>query len=349
LLYFNTSVRTIQRRKKEWGIERFWKPAPQELDAVVTELKADVATAMYGTVFVTGLLQSQGKRVAKRKVWEALSRTGNTVPKNLYSIPRRVADYSRPWHVACCDGHEKLFMYGFYIYGIIDGHSRYLVMLQAFLTKEAARILQAFRDVVCDEQIGYPDILMTDGGSEIVDVQAHMVLVKGGSDCLRIGSSCHNPTIERTWLTLRSRLGDMVKAVFNTLPFDQSDVDLNAMQRTYFNWVQNALDTFRSTFNHHWVRSTRNPQFNCRTAGKRPYLEFFVPTPHRSDHRADPAEFEHYRFPAPEHFWVLEPLCSDLAALREQEVTEQVFSTLADEYQYRRTRTRELLQISAPQ
>lgn len=94
-----------------------------------------------------------------------------------YRLKRR--NYSVPgpnfiWHA---DGHDKLKRYGFSIYGIIDGFSKKILLLEVSSTNKDPRVIGFFYYKLIEKLKYLPEIIRTDRGTEVgIMENAHITL-----------------------------------------------------------------------------------------------------------------------------------------------------------------------------
>lgn len=110
------------------------------------------------------------------------------------------------WHL---DGNDKLVPYGIGIHGCIDGFSRKLIWLNAYVSnKDPMIIANYFVDAVITNE-GCPRILRGDAGTENVNVKViQEYLRRNSSDsvahrCYMEGASTGNQRIESWWGFMR--------------------------------------------------------------------------------------------------------------------------------------------------
>ena len=120
------SVKTLQRRAKEWNIATHSDATDQRLKEIIQEVLSQFPGV--GEVMLTGHLNTKGIHVQRARIGSCLysirGRTRINPP-----ISRRVYDVPGPnsmWHA---DGNHKLIRYRFVVHCAIDGFSRLITYL----------------------------------------------------------------------------------------------------------------------------------------------------------------------------------------------------------------------------
>ena len=110
------------------------------------------------------------------------------------------------WHA---DGNDKLVPYGIGIHGCIDGFSRKLIWLNAYITnKDPMIIANYFVDAIINNE-GCPRILRGDAGTKNVNVKVLQEFLRRNSSdslahrCYVEGASTGNQRIESWWGFMR--------------------------------------------------------------------------------------------------------------------------------------------------
>ena len=116
------------------------------------------------------------------------------------------------WHI---DGYDKLKPFGFCIHGAIDGYSRRILWLEAFVTNNDPRVVaRYFCD--CIKQVGgVPRIVRADNGTENCNVAGIQRFFRrdaddafAGDNSFLYGHSVSNQRIESWWSFLRKTDSD---------------------------------------------------------------------------------------------------------------------------------------------
>ncbi|EIW70460.1 hypothetical protein TREMEDRAFT_29091 [Tremella mesenterica DSM 1558] len=142
------------------------------------------------------------------------------------------------------DGHDKLAMWGFGIYGIRDVYSGFLLALHAFPSNRlAANVHWLFLETIL-EQKGYPIQVASDRGSEMGQISETQFLLRQTYStpelddvpphiCLK---SLRNITIERQWVHVRKEVVDLILEKIQE-GLERGFVWTNPAHRSLFWWL----------------------------------------------------------------------------------------------------------------
>lgn len=252
------SVKTLQRRAKEYGITRFSAITDTELDDVVRNCLEDFPRA--GEVMLRGQLVSLDLHIPRQRLRQSLQRTGlrNSLPppisRRTYSVPGPNA----LWHV---DSNHKMIRWRFVIHAGIDGHSRLITYMQCSNNNRADTVMESF--LKATQEFGIPSRIRSDLGGENVRIWDFMEEVRGSNRGSYItGSSVHNTRIERLWRDVYEEVSGTYVSIFNELenqrildPLD--DIDLFCLHHIFLPRINASLHSFQLAWNNHPL-STEN-------------------------------------------------------------------------------------------
>lgn len=182
------------------------------------------------------------------------------------------------WHM---DANEKLFRWGFYIHGAVDGHSRFVVYLECRSNKSARTVANIFVDGV-QRMRGPPSRVRGDYGTENNEVERimteywgeeHKPYLRGRSEfkpafivplvpslTVHQSRSTHNVRIERLWRDIRKDVLDYWRLLFTHLEahglLDIEDpIQKIALFLVYQPRIQAMLDAAAAAWNSHQLRT----------------------------------------------------------------------------------------------
>ena len=189
------SVKTLQRRAKEWNILTYSQISNTELDAIVLDLTGQFPNV--GEAMLTGHLLSLNIHIQREKLRQSIHRVrGHShLPTRIYRRTYSVPGPNYLWHI---DGNHKLIRYRLVIHGGIDGFSRLITYLHCADNNRSETVLGEFLEATV--QFGVPSRIRSDYGGENVGVWRFMEESRGEGRLSYIaGSSVHNTRIERLW------------------------------------------------------------------------------------------------------------------------------------------------------
>ena len=154
---------------------------------------------------------------------------------------------------------HKFHRWRFVISGGIDGFSRLITFLRPANNNQAQTSLAFFIDAISD--YGLPSRTRTDLGGEYVSIRRYMEDTAGrGRGSSMTGRSVHNSRIERLWRDVYVKVLDKYYRLFyhlednHVLDIDNS-VHIFALHYTFLPRLSHDLDTFRSSYNNHGLRT----------------------------------------------------------------------------------------------
>lgn len=253
------SVKTLQRRAKEYGITRFSTITDNELDEVVRNCVEDFPRI--GEVMLRGQLVSLDIHVPRQRLRQSLQRLGfrNSLPP---AITRRTYSVPGPnalWHA---DGNHKLIRWRFVVHAAIDGYSRLVTYIQCSDNNRADTVMECFHRAT--REFGIPSRVRTDLGGENVRIWDFMEEIRGSNRGSYItGSSVHNTRIERFWRDVYEAVSATYVSVFNELENQSAldplnDVDMFCLHYIFLPRINASLHSFQLAWNNHPLSTENN-------------------------------------------------------------------------------------------
>ena len=150
----------------------------ENLDSLVRTMTAGSGSS-WGAQMVSGLVRAVGHHVTTLRVAQSVARVNplSRCYRQSVRVMRRLYTVKGPnavWHV---DAHLKLFLYGFYIQGCIDGGSRFVIYIQCADNNRALTTLTPFKSA-CEQYQGCSR-LRIDKGSENVLIAKYQLRWRG--------------------------------------------------------------------------------------------------------------------------------------------------------------------------
>ncbi|KAI9748017.1 MAG: hypothetical protein M4579_007333, partial [Chaenotheca gracillima] len=172
-----------------------------------------------------------------------------------------------PNRIWSADGHDKLSEYGFEIYGIIDGYSRYIVNLYVGISSRTEVGVQKYY-LQAVRRYGFPKKVRSDKGSETglmaecqVQFRRYEKPEVPWERIYGFGTSTKNQRIEAWWNTMASGQTESWKRHFEQLKgdgfFDGSDYDIIALRYVYMPVIRQHIHRFVELHNNHRIRRQR--------------------------------------------------------------------------------------------
>lgn len=253
---------TLWRRIKESGreYESFSSMTGEALDTIITDFKT--FHPLSGERMVIGMLRQKGYQIQRKKIRDSIHRVDpiNTALRWIRRNPRWVYSVPGPnslWHN---DGLHKLIRWGFIVHACMDGYSRMITSLLCATNNLAATAFGAFLEGVT--KFGNPSRVRGDGGTENNDIELYMTRVRGNGSYIR-GPSVHNQRIERlhydtTHFALVHYINLFKFMEEHGILDCNNGIDLFSLHYIYSPKIQNALNEFQESWNHHPVSTEGN-------------------------------------------------------------------------------------------
>ena len=157
------------------------------------------------------------------------------------------------WHM---DSYDKLKPFGICINGCIDGYSRKIIWMEAYLTSSDPKVIGSYYVKAIKKHLGCPRIMRSDMGTENGHVEEmHRFLRRNGTDtqsqnCFFYGRSTANQRIEFWWSILRKESSQFWINLFHQLKndgdFTCNQLDKSILQFCFLNMLQ--VDIFLLCF-----------------------------------------------------------------------------------------------------
>lgn len=253
------SIKTLQRRAKEWNILTFNNITSDDLDAMLREILLEFPGA--GEVMLNGHLRSKGVHVQRAKLRDSIHRIRGCqtlhprIHRRSYSVPG--PNYL--WHL---DGNHKLIRYKLVIHAAIDGFSRLITFIKCADNNRAETVLDEF--IHATQEYGIPSRIRTDLGGENFGVWRYMTHVRGeGRQSYIAGSSVHNARIERLWRDVRTCVVSTFTEIFAALEDNgvldvDNNTDLFCLHFIFIPRINQVLKSFQEAWNNHGLSTECN-------------------------------------------------------------------------------------------
>ena len=254
------SIKTLQRRAKEWNIFTFTAITDVELDEVIQKCLHRFSQA--GEAMLRGHLLSLSMHVQRERLRMSVQRVSGSENQLHPPITRRTYSVPGPnalWHV---DGNHKMIRWRLVVHGGIDGFSRLITFIQCSNNNRSETVLESF--IKATEEYGVPSRLRTDHGGENVRIWEFMEQVRGYDRGSYIaGSSVHNTRIERLWRDVYAAVSSTYISVFTELEEQNvldpdNDADLFCLHYIFIQKINTSLHRFQSAWNNHPLSTEGN-------------------------------------------------------------------------------------------
>ena len=202
------------------------------------------------------------------------------------------------------DGHDKLAIYGFQIYAIVDAYSRFIIHLFVGLSNQTLVAIQKYY-LMAVLLFGIPLRIRTDKGTETLLMAACQMLLRQAAegrelevtDCHLFGKSIFNVHVESLWEEMISHVTNPYLEMFS----DYKERDLftegnkwhkMAMRFVYMEALRCDIANWVDDWNRHLIRKQSNRQY--LPTGRPKYLYTFPENKGALNcgQKADPAVLE---------------------------------------------------------
>jgi len=180
-------------------------------------------------------------------------------------LQRRIYYTPGPLYLCHADGYDKIKRFGFAIYGMIDGYSRYVQFLRVGKSNNDPKVIGGyFLDWVKKEK-RLPKTIRLDAGTETGLLQAIQMGLRdpnGTMPAILIGKSVHNERIERYWGSLRIVLINEFMLMFAALEqsgffVHKNILHMELLSLCFTELIQNNLNRAVDEHNTHRLRPNR--------------------------------------------------------------------------------------------
>jgi len=157
-----------------------------------------------GEKTIKGHLRSLGVRATRARIRGAVRflqpdmRPGRWHPR----VVRGVYHVERAMMIAHIDGWEKLKEWNWYVFALVDGKTRYILMMDIAVGKYAAGAALALKKSA--KKHGLAEAIRADAGKEFYACRAIMHSLRGPTS-YKIGKSTSNTRVERMWREKREK------------------------------------------------------------------------------------------------------------------------------------------------
>lgn len=166
------------------------------------------------------------------------------------------------WHI---DSYDKLKRYGIAINGCIDGFSRKIVWLEAYLTSNDPKVIASYYLDSVEKCGGCPTLVRADLGTENTHLTQMQTFLRSDDDqeqnCVILGSSTNNTRIESWWAICRKHCANFWMRLFHHLKedgyFTGDVIDVGLIQFCFMKMIQ--VNSVIHSSLHCWL--TRNSNY----------------------------------------------------------------------------------------
>lgn len=258
-LIMGVSVKTLQRRAREYNIKRFSSITDEELDLIMANCLEDFPQT--GQVMLQGHMTSLALHIPRQRLRDSLQRVGmrNSMAPAIARRTYSVAGPNALWHV---DGNMKMIRWRFVIHAGIDGHSRLITYIQCSNNNRADTVMESFLNATYE--FGIPSRVRSDNGGENIRIWEFMEQARGYDRGSYItGSSVHNTRIERLWRDVYEAVTSTYIAIFSELEGQSildplNDTDLFCLHYVFLPRINASLHSFQLAWNNHPLSTESN-------------------------------------------------------------------------------------------
>ena len=189
-----------------------------------------------------------------RRLRESLRRVDGINERQLPAIRRRTYSVTCPNYVRHLDGTHKLIKWKLVVHTGIDGYSRLITYCFCSDNNMSNTVLELFQQAV--GKYGLPLRVRTDHGVENVRVWEHMLLERGNSNAVIVGTSVHDQRVERLHRDINTQVVNKFYNEFidmenaNLLDSD-NETDPFCLHLVDLPSINNSLREFVNAFNNH--------------------------------------------------------------------------------------------------
>ena len=243
------SVKTLQRRAREWNIPSYTVISDADLDVLLAKHLESFPRA--GEAMLRGYLVSQNVHIQIERLRSSLQRLSDSPAERPGHIYRRTYAVPGPnflWHI---DGHHKLIRWRLVVHGGIDGFSRLVTYLQCSNNNRAATVTEYF--IKATHEFGVPSRVHSNHGT-----------VRGeGRSSYIAGRSVHNSRIERLWRDVYTGVVSKFVQLFSEMESQEilnpeNETDIFCLHFVFIPRINSSLSTFMESWNNHPLSTESN-------------------------------------------------------------------------------------------
>lgn len=263
------SIRTLKRRLREMNLRRRSdaRVAPTDdtvlIRAIEQELQGTNSLVGYRTMYRC-LRRKYGLLVTHNRVCQIMRQLApqETARRRSRCLRRRVYYSEGPNFNLHVDGFDKIKPYGFCVHGAICGYSRRVMWLHVASSNNNPRLIANYYISMVEEIGGVSQNCISDRGSENVIMAALHTTLTNVPNSHKYVTSVRNQRIEAFWNIFKRNFAQWWMEFFATLinsgVWDpENELGKNCMQFCMMPVLQKEIDQFRSDWNAHRIRPSR--------------------------------------------------------------------------------------------